>query len=316
MKNYLIRRILITIPILLGVSFINFIIVYMAPGTPLDLMVSPNMSDEVREVLEHSMGLDAPVYQQYFVWMRNVLQGNLGYSFHSYRPVGRLIASRLLPTFLLMGSALLVGILFAVPLGILSALKPRSLFDYSATFFAFFGVSAPNFFLGLGLIYVVCLKLKLLPSSGMFTLGRSHSAIDVLRHLILPCLVLSTNIFGRFIRYVRSSMLEVLHQDYIRTAAAKGVGYFSRISVHAFRNALLPLITLIGLEIPTLLGGAVVTEQIFSWPGIGRLTMDSIASRDYPILMGLNLLAAFMVVLSSLVTDILYAVADPRIKYR
>jgi peptide/nickel transport system permease protein len=316
MKNYLIRRLLVTIPILLGVSFANFIIVYMAPGSPVDLMVNPNMTDEIREALEHNMGLDAPVYRQYLTWMRNVLRGHLGYSYHSFRPVSALIASRLFPTFLLMGSALAAGLLLAVPLGILSALKPRSFFDYSATFFAFLGVSAPNFFLGLGLIYVVCLKLKLLPSSGMITLGRQQSAIDVLRHLILPCLVLSTNIFGRFIRYVRSSMLEVLQQDYIRTAAAKGVGYFSRISVHAFRNALLPLITLIGLEIPALLGGAVVTEQIFSWPGIGRLTMDSIASRDYPVLMGLNLLAACMVVVSGFVTDILYAAADPRIKYR
>ncbi|GHV94540.1 hypothetical protein AGMMS50293_08600 [Spirochaetia bacterium] len=199
MKNYLIRRLLLTIPILIGVSFVNFIIVYMAPGTPLDLMVSPQMTDEVREALEHNMGLDAPVYKQYLTWMQNVLQGHLGYSYHSYRPVGTLIVSRLFPTFLLMGSALLLGLLFAIPLGILSALKPRSPFDYSATFFAFFGVSAPNFFLGLGLIYIVCLKMKLLPSSGMFTLGRSPSGIDVLRHLILPCLVLSTNIFGRFI---------------------------------------------------------------------------------------------------------------------
>jgi peptide/nickel transport system permease protein len=215
-----------------------------------------------------------------------------------------------------MGSALVLGLLFAVPLGILSAVKQHSALDYSAAFVAFFGVSAPNFFLGLGLIYVVCLKLKMLPSSGMFTLGRAVTAGEVFRHLILPCLVLSTNIAGRFIRYVRSAMLEVLQQDYVRTAAAKGVSYISRISIHAFRNALLPIITLIGLEIPALLGGAVVTEQIFSWPGIGRLTMDSIATRDYPVLMALNLLAAVMVVISGLVTDVLYAVADPRIKYR
>jgi peptide/nickel transport system permease protein len=316
MRNYLIRRLLITIPILLGVTCINFFIVNMAPGNPLDLMLSPYMTAEARQILEHNMGFDAPLYKQYLTWLSNMLQGNLGYSYISYRPVAQVIVSRIPATFLLMGSALLVGLLFSIPLGILSAVKQHSIFDYSATFIAFFGVSAPNFFLGLGFIYVVSLKLKLLPTSGMFTLGRSITAGDVFQHLILPCLVLSTNISGRFIRYVRSSMLDVLHQDYLRTAAAKGVSSLTRIRVHAFRNALLPLITLIGLEIPTLLGGAVVTEQIFSWPGIGRLTMESIAFRDYPVLMALNLLAAVLVILSSLITDILYAVADPRIKYQ
>ncbi|MDR3123194.1 MAG: ABC transporter permease [Treponema sp.] len=316
MKNYLIRRLLLTIPIILGISFVTFFIINLAPGSPLDLMVSPAMTPEAKLILERNMGLDAPLSAQYATWLWNVLRGNLGYSYNSYRPVAQVIAGRIPATFLLMGGALVLGLLFAVPLGILSAVRQHSVFDYCATFIAFFGVSTPNFFFGLGLIYLFCLKIRIFPSSGMFTLGQAKTLSDLLRHLALPCAVLAVNISGRFIRYVRSAMLDVLEQDYLRTAAAKGAPYFSRIWTHAFRNALLPIITLIGLEIPSLLGGAVVTEQIFSWPGIGRLTMDSIATRDYPVLMGINLLTAAMVLAAGLITDILYALADPRIKYK
>jgi peptide/nickel transport system permease protein len=303
------------LPILFGVSFIVFFIIHLAPGSPMDLMMSPTMTDAARKELEHNLGFDAPVYRQYISWLGNVLHGNLGYSYSSYRPVAALIGERLPATFMLMGTALLLGLLAALPLGVLSAVKQHSVFDYVATFIAFFGVSAPNFFLGLGLIYIFSIKLRALPSSGMHTLGGQGGAADVIRHMVMPCIVLGINICGRFIRYIRSAMLDVLHQDYIRTATAKGVSFFTRLSVHAFRNALLPLITLVGLELPALLGGAVVTDQIFSWPGIGRLTVDAIMTRDYPVLMGINLMAAIMVLLASLITDVLYALADPRIKY-
>jgi len=315
MRNYIIRRLLIMLPILFGITFVTFFIIDLAPGSPLDLMISPDMTPEARRQLEHNLGFDAPMYKQYFAWLGNVLRGNLGYSYSSYRPVIKIIAERLPATFLLMGSALALGILIAIPLGILSAIKQHSIFDYAATFAAFLGVSSPNFFLGLALIFVFCIKLRLFPSSGMITLGRGGGAPDVIWHMVLPCVVLGSNIAGRFIRYIRSAMLDVLQQDYLRTALAKGVSFSRSIRIHAFRNALLPVITLIGLEIPSLLGGAVVTEQIFSWPGIGRLTMDSILTRDYPVLMGINILAAVMVLLSGVITDILYAAADPRIKY-
>jgi peptide/nickel transport system permease protein len=315
LKNYLIRRLLLTVPILFGVTIVTFFIVYLAPGSPVDLMVGPDTTPEARAAMARSLGLDAPVYRQYFAWLGNVLRGNLGYSFSSFRPVTQVIGERIPATFMLMGAALLIGILIAVPLGVLSALKQHSVFDYAATVLAFFGVSVPNFFLGLGLIFIFSIKLRLFPSSGMFTLGGDRSAQDIIRHLVLPCTILAAAIAGRFIRYIRSAMLDILQQDYLRTAAAKGVPFFTRIGVHAFRNALLPLITLAGLEIPSLLGGAVITEQIFSWPGIGRLTIDSILVRDYPVLMGLNLMTAGMVILSGLITDLLYAAADPRIKY-
>jgi peptide/nickel transport system permease protein len=316
MKNYLLRRILLIIPIMFGISFIVFFIIHLAPGSPMDLMISPTMTPEARAALEKSLGFDVPIYRQYFSWLNNVFHGDWGYSYNSYRPVMSIIIERIPATFLLMGTALLVGLLMAIPLGVLSAIKQHSIFDYIATFAAFLGVSAPNFFLGLGLIYIFSIKLKAFPSSGMYTLGKAGGAVDLFRHMMLPCTVLAVNICGRFIRYIRSAMLDVLHQDYLRTAAAKGVPFLPRMIIHALRNALLPIITLIGLEIPALLGGAVVTEQIFSWPGIGRLTMDSIMTRDYPVLMGLNIMTAVMVLLASLITDFLYAVADPRIKYQ
>lgn len=315
MYNYIARRILIAIPIVLGITLFNFMVINLAPGSPLDLMIDPKLTADVIAVKKHAMGLDAPVYQQYVTWLGNLLQGNLGYSLTSFRPVSQMIGERVVPTLLLMGTSLALGLLIAVPIGVLSATKQYSWLDYVTTGGAFLGISIPNFFLGLGLIYVFSISLKLLPSSGMVTLGSDGGIKDIAAHMILPCSVLTVNIVGRLVRYVRAAMLDTLEQDYLRTATAKGVHKFQRIWVHGFRNALLPVITVIGLEIPTLLGGAVVTEQIFGWPGIGRLTMDSILTRDYPTLMGLNLIAAVMVLAANLFTDIMYAAADPRIKY-
>ena len=315
MYNYIARRILIAIPIVLGITLFNFMVINLAPGSPLDLMIDPKLTADVIAVKKHAMGLDAPVYQQYVTWLGNLLQGNLGYSLTSFRPVSQMIGERVVPTLLLMGTSLALGLLIAVPIGVLSATRQYSWLDYVTTGGAFLGISIPNFFLGLGLIYVFSISLKLLPSSGMVTLGSDGGIKDIAAHMILPCSVLTVNIVGRLVRYVRAAMLDILEQDYLRTATAKGVHKFQRIWVHGFRNALLPVITVIGLEIPTLLGGAVVTEQIFGWPGIGRLTMDSILTRDYPTLMGLNLIAAVMVLAANLFTDIMYGAADPRIKY-
>ncbi|MDR2419482.1 MAG: ABC transporter permease [Treponema sp.] len=316
MKNFLIGRIFVMLPLLFGVSIVNFALIRLAPGSPLDLMVSPTMTPAARIAMERNMGLDAPLFRQYTTWLLNALKGNWGYSYVSYRPVGALITERIPATVLLMGSALALGLLVAVPLGVLSAVKRDTLVDRAVALSGFVGVSAPNFFLGLGLVYVFSVKLKLFPSSGMFTLGAERAPLDVIRHLALPCVTLTIHIAGRFTRYVRSAMLDVLREEYLLTATAKGASLFRRVSVHAFRNALIPLITLVGLELPGLFGGAIVTEQIFSWPGIGRLTIDSILSRDYPVLMGITLMAALLTLLASLLTDILYAVADPRITYR
>lgn len=316
MFSYIVRRLLIAIPILFGVSVVNFIIINMAPGSPVDMLIDPNLTAADLEARRQALGLDAPLYVQYFRWAANLLTGNMGYSMTSYEPVTHLIGQRIGPTALLMGLSLLVGLLIALPLGIISASKQYSKIDYLATGGAFFGISVPSFFLALGLIYVFSLQLKLLPSGGMVTLGGGGGFGDRLLHLVLPVTVLGISIAGKKIRYVRSSVLEILGEDYLRTARAKGLREFIVINKHALRNALIPIITVVGLEIPILLGGAVITEQIFSWPGIGQLTMASIMSRDYPTLMGLNLLAAVMVLVGNLVTDIVYSVADPRIRYK
>ena len=233
----------------------------------------------------------------------------------TFEPVTQIISERLGPTILLMGTALFIGLLIAIPLGIISATKQYSKLDYLVTGGAFMGISIPNFFLGLGLIYIVSLQLNLLPTGGMVTLGGDNGLTDRILHLILPSVVLGIGIAGKKIRYVRSSVLETLGQDYLRTARAKGLREFIVINKHGLRNALIPIITVIGLEIPLLLGGAVIIEQIFQWPGIGQLTISSIMSRDYPTLMGLNLLAAVIVVSANLLTDIVYSLVDPRIKY-
>ncbi|EST53550.1 peptide ABC transporter permease [Brevibacillus panacihumi W25] len=312
---YIVRRILISIPVLLGITIVNFLIINMAPGSPVDMMVDPNISAEQLELRKEQLGLNDPLWMQYLTWMGNLLQGNLGYSLSSFEPVSTLIGERIGPTVALMGASIVVGVLIAVPFGIISATRQYSKWDYLMTTGSFLGISIPNFFLGLGLIYIFALKNPWLPSGGMTTLGTEGGIVDTLYHMVLPVFVLAIGIAGKKIRYVRASMLEILGQDYLRTARAKGLREFVVTNRHALRNALIPIITVVGMEIPLLLGGAVITEQIFQWPGIGQLTMQSIMSRDYPTMMALNLLAAVMVLFSNLVMDILYSVADPRIKY-
>jgi peptide/nickel transport system permease protein len=315
MFQYIIRRLLIAIPVLIGVTIFNFFIIKLAPGNPVDMFVNPNMSAADIEAKKEALGLNDPLWEQYGRWVLNLLQGDFGFSFATYEPVMSNIADRIGPTLLLMGTALIIAYLIAIPVGIISATKQYSFIDYLTTTFSFFGISVPSFFLGLGGIYLFAIVFPILPSGGMTTLGSEGGFVDTFRHLILPALVLGTGIAGSMVRYVRSSMLEVLGQDYLRTARAKGLRDFIVNNKHALRNALIPIVTIIGLEIPLLIGGAVVTEQIFQWPGLGQLTIQSIGSRDYPVLMALNFIAAFTVLFSNLLTDIMYSVVDPRIKY-
>lgn len=316
MFSYIIRRLLIAVPVLIGVTIVNFLIINMAPGSPVDMMIDPTIS--AAEIIEkkEALGLNDPLYIQYFRWIVNLLHGSLGYSFGSFQPVAQMIGERIGPTALLMGLSMIFGLIIALPLGILSAVKQHSKFDYLATGGAFVGISVPNFFMALTLIYIFSLQLKVLPSGGMITLGGTGGIGDRLLHLVLPVMVLGITFAGKKIRYVRSSVLEILGQDYLRTARAKGLHEYVVINKHALRNALIPIITVVGLEIPSLLGGAVITEQMFSWPGIGQLTMSSIMSRDYPTLMALNLMAAILVLAANLLTDVVYSVVDPRIKYK
>lgn len=314
MLSYVLRRLLIAIPVLIGVTIFNFIIINMAPGNPVEMFINPDATVEQVELEKERLGLNDPIWIQYFRWMGNLLQGNLGYSYSTYEPVTQILMDRIGPTLILMGLALFFGLLIAIPIGILSATRQYSKLDYAATGLSFLGISIPHFFLGLGAIYIFSVQLQILPTGGMMTLGGDGGIGDRIAHLILPVFVLATGIAGKKIRYVRASMLDVLGQDYLRTARAKGLREFIVTNKHALKNALIPIITVIGLELPLLIGGAVITEQVFQWPGMGLLTIQSIMSRDYPTLMAINLLTAIIVLVANFSTDLLYSVADPRIK--
>ena len=313
MGKYILKRILIAIPVLIGITLIDYAIMCLA-GSPLEMLKGPRISDAALQAKEIAAGLDKPLIVQYFVWLWQLLQGNLGYSMKSYEPVGVMIGSHIGPTLLLMGASLTLSLLIAVPAGIYSAVKQYSKGDYAVVTASFIGSSIPSFFLALILIYIFTVKLGILPSGGMNTLGMDGSVADTIRHMVLPVTVLAVSLAGSNIRYIRSSFLEILQQDYLRTARAKGIGYKRVIWKHAMRNALLPIVTVIGMQIPMLFGGVVIIEQVFSWPGRGLMTMTAIMGRDYPVIMGVCLLSAVVVLVSNLITDILYALVDPTIQ--
>lgn len=314
MKQYILKRILIAIPTLIGITIIDYAIMCFA-GSPLEMLQGARISQDALAARAAQLGLDQPFYIQYFAWLLQLLKGNLGYSIKSYQPVSDMILSHLGPTLLLMGASLLVSLIMSIPAGIYSAIRQYSKGDYIVVTASFLGSSIPSFFLSLLLVYIFTMKLGLLPSDGMITLGTSGGATDVAVHMIMPVLVLSVSMAGTNIRYIRSAMLEILQKDYLRTARAKGIGERLVINRHALRNAMVPIVTVIGMQIPVLFGGAVIVEQLFSWPGLGLMTMSAILTRDYPVIMGVCLLSAVVVLLANLVTDILYAVVNPTIQY-
>ena len=314
MLKYIIKRILIAIPVLIGITIIDFLIMTMV-GSPLELLQGPRVSQAAIETKRIALGLQQPVYVQYWIWLTNLLQGNMGYSIKSFQPVSQMIKTYIGPTLLLMSVSLFVSMLIAVPAGIYSAVHKYTPQDYTVVTLSFLGSSVPGFFLALVLIYLFTVRLGWLPSSGMYTLGAEKSALDVIRHMIMPVIVLATSMAGTNIRYIRSAMLEILRKDYLRTARAKGIGRFLVINKHALRNALIPVITIFGMHIPILFGGAIIVEQVFSWPGLGMMTMSAIISRDYPVIMGVCLMSAIVVLVANLLTDVIYALVDPTITY-
>jgi peptide/nickel transport system permease protein len=308
------KRILIAIPVLIGITIIDFLIMNLV-GSPLEMLQGARVSQEALDVKKIALGIDQPIYIQYWVWLKQLLRGNLGYSIKNYQSVSQMIGTYIGPTLLLMTTSLVVSMLIAIPAGIYSAAHQYSKGDYTIVTISFFSSSVPGFFLALILIYIFTIKLGWLPSSGMSTLGMEKSAIDVIKHMVMPVIVLATSMAGTNIRYVRSAILEILQQDYLRTAKAKGIGRFLVIYKHALRNALIPVVTVVGMHIPVLFGGAIIIEQVFSWPGLGLMTMSAIINRDYPVIMGVCLMSAIVVLAANLITDILYALVDPTIKY-
>ena len=315
MLKYILKRLAIALPVLFMISVGAFLLVHMAPGDPTDMFVTPDMDTDQIAMVRKNLGLDQPLPIQYIDWVKNMLSGNMGYSFSTREPVTEVLSQRLGPSLLLMAVSLLVAYGLAIPMGFMAALHKNSFWDRFLIGWTFFNVSFPAFFLGLGLIYIFAVQLPLFPTGGMEELGSDGGILDRAWHLVLPVIVMASQYAANMIRYVRASVLDVLGQNYIRTALAKGLKQKQIILHHVIRNSLIPIVTVIGTDIPKAIGGAVVTEQIFHWPGIGSLTIASIESRDYPVLMAIVILSAISVLVANLLVDITYAVIDPRIKY-
>jgi peptide/nickel transport system permease protein len=313
-SGFLIRRLLQAIVLLFIVSMIGFAILHLAPGGPLSqFAASGDMTQADLDRLSAQLGLDRPLPVQYVEWLWRLLGGDWGVSYRDQQPVLKIITAHIGPTMELMLSSTLLAMLLGAWIGILGAIKRYSLFDSLATIGAMIALSIPTFWFGLVIIYVFSVGLGWLPAGNRYTVG-DGSFLNRIHHLIGPCIVLALVSTAVWSRYMRSSMLEVINQDYIRTARAKGLSERYILVRHALRNALLPMITITGLQVPTLLSGALVTETVFTWPGMGRLFLDSISYRDYPTIMGILMLTAIMVLLGSLIADVLYGVADPRIE--
>lgn len=317
MAHHLSRRLVQSLFLLIVISLLAYAILLAMPGGPMAAYLEdPDVRPEDIDRLERQLGLDQPLSVQYLRWLSRFVQGDWGFSFTSKRSVLQLVSSRLGNTVYLMGTAMVVAILVAVPVGIISAVKQYSVIDYLATALAFFGLSMPTFWLGLLLILVFSVTWSLLPVGGMVTLGQPPSLGDRLAHLILPCATISIVTIGIYVRYLRASMLEVLNQNYMLAARAKGLTERQITLRHGFKNAAIPFITIVTLQLPHLFTGAVVTEAIFAWPGMGRLFWDAALARDYPVLMGVIIVSAMLVMISNLLADLLYTFIDPRVRYQ
>ena len=316
MFRYVVRRLLISIPVLLGITMITFLAYSMAPGDPVLALIEPGVDPQYVEVRKEALGLNQPIYVRYLAWLNEVAHGNLGYSYRNGLPVVQRIAEALPATLQLNLAATVLALAIGVPLGILSALRQNSLVDSFLTLASFAGISIPVFFLSLGALYLFALRLDWFPSHGMRDPQAAYPVLDRLHHLALPALVSGFWSIAGFLRYTRSCILEVLGMDYLRTARAKGLTERLVIVRHGFRSGLIPVVTYLGLTTPWLFGGSVIVESIFSWPGMGQLALMALGARDYPVIMGIALVMAMIVLVTNLLVDISYAWLDPRIRYQ
>jgi peptide/nickel transport system permease protein len=316
MPRFVLRRLLLLFPALWVLSLIAFGLVKLLPGDPVTLQADGGMmmTPQQIEAIRTSLYLDRPVPEQYLRWVGNVLTGNLGNSFISGQPVAHIILQRAGPTLVLTGAALVISVVLGVIFGLLAARWRNSLLDHSLTVVAFFFVSVPGFWAAILAIILFAVVLRVLPAGGMVTAGQDFSIGDVLLHAILPATVLGLEGTAAVTRYVRSAVIEVLSEDYIRTARAKGLSEMAVLSRHAIRPALLPVVTIVGLRLPGLLGGAVLIERVFSWPGLGREAVTAAYTRDIPVTMALVLATGALTIFGSLIADIAYGALDPRIR--
>jgi len=305
MFRYVIKRLLSTIPVLIGISLLLFFMLRMLPGDPAQVLAGQMATPEEIETIRHQLGLDRPIHLQYALFLSRLVRLDLGRSARTQNPVSQEVWARLPNTVLLAAVAITLACLFGIPAGIISAVRPYSWIDYAFTISALFGISMPVFWLGLMLVVVFSVMLKWLPAGGTGSW----------QHVILPSLTLASLMVAFIARMTRSTMLEVLSQDYTTTARSKGLSEKVVVIKHALKNALIPIITVVGLQFGFLLGGAVLTETVFAWPGLGRLIVDSILARDYPMIQGVILIFGLLYILVNLVVDMIYAVVDPRIRY-
>lgn len=313
MPKYLLSRLVQAVALLIVVSIVMFTLIASSPGGPA-VLYQDDVTAEAAATMRRNLGLDDPLPVQYLRWAGSLVRGDFGTSISNSRPVSLLIGQRFSATATLALASLAIAIVVAIPIGVLSAVYRNRWFDRVATAFAFMGVSVPNFWLGIMMIILLSVTLGWLPSGGTGGSG-DVGFVDRLRHLIMPAVVLGISSLAQLIRYTRSSMIGVLREDYVRTAHAKGVPFRTVLSRHALRNGLIPVVTVIGVLVPRLFSGAAITESVFSWPGLGRLAVDSALQRDYPVIMALTLVVSTLVILASLIVDLLYSVIDPRIRY-
>jgi len=313
--QFLLRRLLGALPLLLGISLLLFVIIHLAPGGPLDAYVdNPSVTPEALEQIKVAYGLDQPLPVQYLKWVKSMAQGVWGYSIRSGRPVTQEIAERMPATLLLGGTALALSMALALPIGVVTAALRRTAWDHALTFLSFAGISIPVFWLALMMQLLFAISLGWLPVAGYETIG-AGGLVDRLAHLAMPAVVLSLATVAAWSRFLRASIVDTLGQDYIRTAYAKGHSTAGVLIKHALRNALLPVVTVVSMEMASIISGAVITETVFAWPGIGRLFVESMDGRDYPVLMALMMMGSAALVLSNLAADVVYALIDPRIRY-
>lgn len=317
MLAYLIRRIMVAVPVLLGILALTFILVHMLPGDPATVLLTPEELQGDPDIVERrraELGLDQPLPVQYVAWLGELMDGNLGQSFHRKVPVTEMIAPRVMPTLILSGTGIALALLIGIPVGVAAALRQNTKFDYVSGVGSMFAVSVPTFFQGLIAIWIFSIWLGWLPSGGMRTLGVPVSGWDLFKHLILPAGVLSAVLMGPYVRYTRQSLLDVLRLDHVTTARAKGVPWKGVVVRHALRNSLIPLTTVLAVQIPSLLAGTVIIEFVFSWPGMGRLVIEGINSRDYPVILAVVMITAVLVLVFNFIADVTAAILDPRIR--
>jgi peptide/nickel transport system permease protein len=314
MTEYLIRRSLQSVLVIFLVTILTFALIHLAPGGPFAVLLPKGESQEVLKQMAHEQGLDLPLPLQYLHWLGDLLQGNFGYTFKNHLPVGQILWPTLANTLILMGTAWTLSLLIAIPWGIYNSTRPYGISDNLAAIIAYVGFAMPAFWFGILLQEFFSLKLNWLPLSDMYTMGKEGQIGDLIAHLVLPVTVLSLIFLAAYVKLARASMMEVLRLDFVRTARAKGAPERRVIFRHALRNALIPVITLLGLDLPNLVGGAALTETVFNWPGMGRLFVDMALAREYSVLMAITLVSSVMVVLGNFLADILYAIVDPRVQ--